>query len=474
MRIPMSLIESRLLQQKFWIKKCSDRSRKLVGVTLYTPGDENRLDDQLIVCMDGVPSQMNERNCFLVPEKSCPNAAANVTVVTRGEMIDAFKSASNLFRMMGELEKDLGSKIYSDTTVDDLLRIGSRILGNPIAAYNRGGHAVASTDSNAPDSLPASVAAAAESAGTGNSFLVTSAGSEPLLGCVIPGKEEPMGTLLLSMSQRRLGDEYYCIFETLAGNVGFLMDWQQSAGAGSAAELAVTLPEALLTRNSPSPESAADLKKRMGWDDGGCYKVLAVEAETAGGAGQFPASLVASSLSSLGSACSCVSDGRLVFLVKGDVGNRDAFLSLLSSNGLRAGSSLPFTDLASCGSYYAQAVRSLSLGSGTVTSYEGHFLDELMADYLSAGGNGEGMLPFVKKLAASDRNGMFRKTLLAYASSDKSYAYCCSLFGINKSTLKYRLDRIASLDPTESYLSPDLRGDLILSLKMSLRGDGIC
>ena len=238
MRIPMSLIESRLLQQKFWIKKCGERSRKLVGVTLYTPGDEDRLEDQLIVCMDSVPSQMNGRNCFLVPEKSCPDAGANVTVVTRGEMIDAFKSASNLFRMMGELEKDLGSKIYSDTTVDDLLAIGSRILGNPISAYNRGGHLVGSNDPSPSETLPVSVSSAAAAAGSGNSFLLTSAGNDPLLACTIPGKEEDMGTLLLRMSQRRLGDEYYCIFETLAGNVGFLMDWQQSAGAGSSARKA--------------------------------------------------------------------------------------------------------------------------------------------------------------------------------------------------------------------------------------------
>ncbi len=470
----MSLIESRLLQQKFWIKKCGERSRKLVGVTLYTPGDENRLEDQLIVCMDSVPSQMNPRNCFLVPEKSCSDAAANVTVVTRGEMIDAFKSASNLFRMMGELEKDLGSKIYSDTTVEDLLKIGSRILGNPITAYNRGGHMVASNDPAASESLPASVAAAAADAGSGNSFLVSSAAVEPILACTIPGKEEDMGTLLMQMSQRRLGDEYYCIFETLAGNVGFLMDWQQSAGAGSSADLTVTLPETLLSSGSSSPEAAEDIISRMGWENGGSFRVIAAEAETAEGSGQFPSSIITSAVSSLGNACYCVSDGRLVFLVRGDIGNREAFTELLTRNRLRAGCSLPFTDLTSCGRFYRQALKSLSLDRETLCSYEGHTLDDMMSEFLSTGEGEAGMLPFVSRLAAMDRNGMFRRTLLAYVCSDKSYAYCCSLFGINKSTLKYRLDKISSLDPTERYLEPDMRPDLILSLKMSLRAAGIC
>ncbi|MCR4893919.1 MAG: hypothetical protein K5911_04180 [Eubacteriales bacterium] len=286
--------------------------------------------------------------------------------------------------------------------------------------------------------------------------------------CPVRYSGQMIGFVTLPHAGRPLLRCHDDLIELLCRYLGYAM-WRE-LNRDSRYALESVFPYELILNRRADPLLAEHFMNILGWKKGDTYQLIVVEPMLDEGGRRGMSSLFKEAV------MGTVNGNTAVIMHGSGIREGDELTAQLSilmeKENAGAGVSMIYDDLSSSAEHYLQAIHSCSARKGRVTFYEEHMHEHVLEEFGRDHDMEEYIHPFIRKMEKADPSGILRTTLYEYILSGRRYTQTAGALCIQKASLKYRLDKIRDMDPSESYLEKNVRMDMLLSLRMSLKDTG--
>lgn len=501
MDIPFSMIETYLTDLNYDISINGNRNAMLEDISLYNPQSKSCNPSILYFCFAEVAiDNINNDCCYVIVTPHAEILPDNYILITHPEPLCLYEQLNSLFNKFNSWERKLLKSVSEFCSISTLMELSAEIFHNPITAYDNSMQLIGTFGvdehlkelfwTQIEDSWYISQTTLAFSQATDlplleknptNAFIVD--GFElnlhdwdipNILECPIFNKNRKLGFLTIPMINKKLNESYFHLVETLAFYMGQVIEREMYSSDEYMCNS--LFPIEIILGKDTNPYLINHYMNIMGWKESDNFQILIFNCSN-----RLDNNLAQKRIHYkyainriFEDNISTVINGNYVVILHNKLLTKESnSLKLLklfaSQNNLKVGCSMLFSNFEKAHIYYTQSLEVLNFSHKIINFYEGHLHDDIISIFNQYRDAVECIHPLIQKLSKEDNDCILRETLMQYLINDRSYAESTKALCVHKSTLKYRLDRIKDILQDEEYLSSDIRLDILLSLKISLK-----